>query len=234
MENFSCGFFCLKVSPYSANFLIFGTITNLCGGISFFKSAYYVCEQLITQKKIRMKKIFMVAIATILIQTGFAQVNKGQWLVGGNTGFSSSKTGDYKTNTIEFSPNAGYFFVNNFAGGLRVNIQSVKEEVGDLDDKYSTTTVAPFVRYYFLPATQKVNVFADASYGFGSMKSDGSDSRSVSGFGIMAGPAIFLSPNTALEVTLGYNSMKMEDADDRTNTFQFGVGFQIHLGKGTK
>jgi hypothetical protein len=185
-------------------------------------------------KKIHMKKIFVVAVATILMQTGFAQINKGQWLVGGNAGFSSSKWGDFKTTTFQFAPNAGYFFINNLAGGLRVSVESAKVEVASEDAKSSSTTIAPFVRYYFLPAAQKVNVFADASYGFGSSKDEGSESQSVSGFSISAGPAIFLSPNTALEVTVGYNSMKFEDVDDRRNTFLFGVGFQVHLGGGAK
>lgn len=178
-----------------------------------------------------MKKIFMVAVATILIQAGFAQVNKGQWLVGGGTSFSSAKYGDAKTTSFEFAPNAGYFFINNFAGGLRFNIQSVKEEIGSIEDKMRSLSIAPFVRYYFLPAAQKVNVFADASYGFGSMKVDEGESVGVSGYSIMAGPAVFLSPNTALEITLGYGSTKIEDDDERTNTFRFGVGFQIHLGR---
>lgn len=182
-----------------------------------------------------MKKGFMVAMATILIHTGFAQVNQGQWLVGGNAGFSSSKTGEYKSTTISFAPNAGYFFINNFAGGLRFDVESTKNKYGSLgEEKSSATTIAPFLRYYFLPAAQKVNVFADASYGFGSLKGDESESVSVSAFQFMAGPAIFLSPNTALEATLGYSSLKMEGASERTNTFQFGVGFQIHLGKATK
>ena len=179
-----------------------------------------------------MKKIFMVAVATILIQTGFAQVNKGQWLVGGNAGFSSTKWGDFKTSTFQFAPDAGYFFINNFAGGLRVSVESTKVKLDGGDDATtSSTMIAPFVRYYFLPSAQKVNVFADASYGFGSSKEEGSESQGISGFSINAGPAIFLSPNTALELTLGYNSVKVEDVDDRKNTFQFGVGFQIHLGK---
>jgi Outer membrane protein beta-barrel domain len=180
-----------------------------------------------------MKKVFMVAVATILIHTGFAQVNQGQWLVGGSASFSSSKNGDYKTSLIEFAPDAGYFFIDNFAGGLRFSVQSAKEELGSMEGKASSTTIAPFVRYYFLPAAQKVNVFADASYGFGSVKGEEGPSVSVSGFSFMAGPAIFLSPNTALEVTLGYSSTKMEEAQDRTNTFRFGVGFQIHLGNGS-
>lgn len=180
-----------------------------------------------------MKKVLLVAFATILVQVGFSQINQGQWLVGGNVGFSSSKWGEEKTTTFEFAPNAGYFFINNFAGGLRLDINSTKVDdgFGD-DDKVTATTIAPFVRYYFLPAAQKVNIFADASYGFGSYKVNGGDGQSVSGFSFQAGPAIFLSPNTALEITLGYNSLKFEDIDDRNNTFLVNVGFQIHLGNG--
>lgn len=181
-----------------------------------------------------MKKVFMVAVATILIQTGFAQVNQGQWLTGGNIAFSSSKTGDFKSSTFEFAPDAGYFFIDNFAGGLRFDVQSTTEKIASLKETFKSTMIAPFVRYYFLPAAQKVNVFADASYGFGSMKGDEGPSQSVSGYSIMAGPAIFVSPNTAIEFTVGYNSVKFEGIDDRTNTFGVGVGFQIHLGKGSK
>jgi hypothetical protein len=179
-----------------------------------------------------MKKVFMVAVATILIKTGFSQINQGQWLVGGNAGFTSSKTGDIKATQVSFAPDAGYFFINNFAGGVRVEIESSKEKWGSLDVKSTSSMFAPFLRYYFLPASQKVNVFADASYGFGSIKGDEGPSTSISGFNIMAGPAVFLSPNTALELTLGYNSTKVEGASDRTNTFGFGVGFQVHLGQG--
>jgi opacity protein-like surface antigen len=178
-----------------------------------------------------MKKIFMVAVATTLIHAGFAQVKKGQWLAGGNVAFSSSKSGDFKTTTFNFAPDAGYFFIDNFAGGIRFDVTSAKEKIGSVDEKFTSTMIAPFLRYYFLPAAQKVNVFADASYGFGSMKGDESNSQSVSGYSVAAGPAIFVSPNTAIEITLGYNSVKYEGVDDRTNTFRFGAGFQIHLGK---
>ena len=179
-----------------------------------------------------MKKLFMVALATILMQAGFSQTNQGQWLVGGHAGFSSSKWGELKTTNFTFAPNAGYFFINNLAGGVRFEIQSQKVEMEGTDGKASASMIAPFVRYYFLPSAQKVNVFADASYGFGSGKEDGGEAQSVSGFSISAGPAIFLSPNTALEVTVGYNSLKYEGIDEKNNTFQFGVGFQIHLGNG--
>ncbi len=172
------------------------------------------------------------------LSTVSAQIYKGQWLVGGNVAFTSSKEGDYKTTTFQFSPNAGYFFINKLAGGLRLNINSAKEKFNDVESTATTTSIAPFARYYFLPAAQKVNVFADASYSIGSMKYEEDDEDeqkvNVNGFTFSAGPAFFLTPNTALEVTLGYNSSKVEDADESTGTFLFGVGFQIHLGKASK
>lgn len=180
-----------------------------------------------------MKKVLFAALMTIAVQGVFAQVNKGQWLVGGNVGFNSEKWGDAdenKVTTLTFSPNAGYFFIDKLAGGLRVSFTSEKAKS---DDKaYSTLLIAPFARYYFLPAAQKVNIFADASYGFGSAGSE--EKSSVSGFTIAAGPAVFLTPNTALEFTLGYQSLKIEDVDDRRNSFGVNVGFQIHLGAGKK
>ena len=174
-----------------------------------------------------MKKVLFAALLLIGTSGAFAQINKGQWLVGGNAGFNSSKWGEAKNTSFELSPDAGYFFAKQFAGGLRASITSSKDE-GD-EDAYSAVMVSPFVRYYFMPAANKLSIFADASYGFGS---EGYDEKAkFSGFKVMAGPAVFLSPNTALEFTLGYTSIKYKDIDDRANSFGVNVGFQIHLGK---
>jgi hypothetical protein len=181
-----------------------------------------------------MKKVFVLLSMVLLIQTSFAQVNKGQWLVGGSTTFTSTSQGDYSNTNFDFSPNVGYFFMNNFAGGLRLGFMSDKDKG---DDATSSFNIAPFLRYYFLPAEKKVNVFGDASYGFGSYNSGGGEGDSKmnsSNFSIAAGPAIFLTPHTALEFALSYNSMKFEDVADRYNTIGFNVGFQIHLGKAKK
>lgn len=178
-----------------------------------------------------MKAIFVsIALLTVSV-TSFSQINKGQWLVGGSAGLEFSKFGDdddSKVTSVSLSPNAGYFFINNFAGGARISFQSVKEEN---EDAFTSILFAPFVRYYFLPSAQKVNVFADASYGFGSMKAG--DSESFNQFAVAAGPAVFLSPNTALEFTLQYRSQGGDafGGDDRLNNFGVNVGFQIHLGK---
>lgn len=177
-----------------------------------------------------MKKVLFAAFLTVAAQGVFAQVNKGQWLVGGNAGFESSKQGEAKSTDITFSPKAGYFFASKFAGGLRVDIESTKPKGGDAS---SMVLVAPFLRYYFLPAAEKLNIFADASYGFGSIKQD--ESNGVNQFAISAGPAVFLTPNTALEFALQYRSLGGDAiGDDRRGTFGVNIGFQIHLGGGSK
>ncbi|MBO9563335.1 MAG: porin family protein [Niastella sp.] len=178
-----------------------------------------------------MKKVLFAALMTIAVQGVFAQVNKGQWLVGGNVSFESTKQGDAKSTSFTFSPKGGYFFADKFAGGLRVDFESTKPKGADAA---TDLLIAPFVRYYFLPAADKVNIFADGSYGFGSSKRLG-NSESLNAFAFSAGPAIFLSPNTALEFALQYRSLGGDAiGDDRANNFGVNIGFQIHLGGGAK
>jgi len=177
-----------------------------------------------------MKRILCIALVFMAAQTGYSQINKGQLLVGGNAGFETGKFGDVdasKYTAVSFSPAVGYFFINNFAGGLRLSLESTKYKNSDA---MSSVLFSPFVRYYFLPAAQKVNIFADAGYGFGSMKDV--ETESYNQFTLAAGPAVFLTPNTALEFTLQYRSAGGDayGGDDRQNNFGVNVGFQIHLG----
>jgi len=178
-----------------------------------------------------MKKV-LFALGLLVSSHGlFAQIHKGNWLAGGSIGFSSDKQGDYKVTSFNFSPDAGYFFIDQLAAGLRLGYTS--EKVKGQGDASTVFTFAPFVRYYFLPAGQKVNVFADGEYGFG--KGGQKDKVNLNEYAISAGPAIFLSPNTALEFKLYYQSFGgkyYENAnDDRYNRFGLNIGFQVHLGK---
>lgn len=179
-----------------------------------------------------MKKVLFATLLMGSVSAAFSQsnINKGDWMLGGDAGFSSQKQGDYKTTNLSLAPNAGYFFINSFAGGLRAEVSSVKES-GSSDVTTSGFALAPFVRYYFLPASQKVNLFADASFGFGQTKKESviETKANFTQLGIKAGPAIFLTPATALEITVGYNSTKIKDFEDRENAFGVNVGFQIHL-----
>jgi hypothetical protein len=186
-----------------------------------------------------MKKVLFATLLAVSASAAFAQsnINKGDWMVGGNASFDYQKDGDYKTTTIGLSPNVGYFFINNFAGGLRAGVASSTTKFGSAKETESAFHVSPFVRYYFLPSSQKVNIFADGSFGFGQAKTESMGTEykyNFTQFAITAGPAIFLTPATALEIGLGFNSSKIEDASDRSNSFGVNVGFQIHLSGAAK
>jgi len=178
-----------------------------------------------------MKKLLLAVLLLVTANSIFAQVNQGQILAGGNAGFNSYKQGSDKVFSFNVSPNIGYFFINNFAGGLRLNFSRSKQK--GAEDAYVTYGIAPFLRYYFLPAAEKLNVFADASYGFGQEKY-GSTKLKGNYYQIMAGPVLFLSPNAGLEFALYYNSYggKLHEnaAGDRANNFGLSIGFQVHLG----
>jgi hypothetical protein len=184
-----------------------------------------------------MKKVLFAAFLLVSSHSMFAQVNQGQWLVGGSAGFNSSKWGDSdagKETNIWVAPNIGYFLMDKLAAGVEVAFSSDKNKADD--DAVTSFSAAPFVRYYFLDAGEKVNVFADAHYGFGSIGAD--DKVSFNEFQIKAGPAIFLTPNTALEFALYYKSQggdrwKIGTEDERNNNFGLSIGFQIHLGGGS-
>lgn len=202
-----------------------------------------------------MKKLFILIAIVSITTASFAQgnINKGDWMIGGDAGYTSSKTeypgssSDDKTKTFNLSPNVGYFFIKQLAGGLRVVVSSTTEEyksgTSTLEDKETFSLIGPFLRYYFLPATQKMNIFADATYGFGSNKSTpsgGTSSKSdLNGYGLTGGLALFLHPAVALEFALKYQSLENKFKSGSTTveiankSFGFGVGLQIHLaGKG--
>ena len=201
-----------------------------------------------------MKRLLLLTMLFTITSASFSQINKRQWFSGGNASFSSGKNEIWsenwiastnKSTTLQLSPNVGYFIADKLAVGARVNLKTVENKVRDLEGGYdfSSTEVSlsPFFRYYFLPRAEKLNLFADAGYSYGNRKYTYSSAYSNSepstrkattnGYYISAGPAIFLTPNTALELTLGYNYSKQKDFDNSDRNFMVGVGFQIHLGK---
>jgi hypothetical protein len=199
------------------------------------KVCSYICGRILKSKiEMEMKKVLFATLLMGSVSAAFSQsnINQGDWMLGGDAGFSSQKQGDYKTTSFGIAPNVGYFFISNLAGGLRLETSSEKTEAGSLEAKSTGYALAPFVRYYFLPASQKVNLFADASFGFGKNKYESGIVDNESKFtqlGIKAGPAIFLTPATALEITLNYNSTKIKDVEDRKNAFGVNLGLQIHI-----
>lgn len=65
-----------------------------------------------------MKKLLFLAVLIIAANAGFTQIKKGQYLVGGNAGLSSSSSRGSTQTTVSFNPNYGRFLVDKFALGF--------------------------------------------------------------------------------------------------------------------
>lgn len=176
-----------------------------------------------------MKKVVLfLAIAIAALSTN-AQTGKGTWLLGGSAGFSSGKSsGSSSTTTVNISPDAGYFFADNFAAGLNLGFQS--QSNGGTATNFN---VGPFARYYFLPLGDHAKLFGQGAFGFGTFKPSSGSSINSTMWEIKAGPSFFLNESVALETALFYNSDKVKSSS-AYNTFGLSVGFQIHFNCGHK
>lgn len=218
-----------------------------------------------------MNRLFTLCFFSVILFSNIhAQLNKGQWLVGGNVNFSLSRqnnkqdliNGNVKTTALQAEPGAGYFIIDKLAVGIRPGLSinntnsNYAYNIGNNSfssesiSKSTAFTLSPFLRYYFLPKKNKINLLADASYAYAHSKVhaelnqvsiiDGQASANHneqeatlkgSLFSLFAGPSIFISPTVGLELLAGYTYAKYKDASKGVNNFGLSAGFQIHLGK---
>lgn len=212
-----------------------------------------------------MKKMKMI-LAVAMLFTAFgvnAQTEKGKMLAGGNLGFSTSSgnekytydnpdslnvNGSIKQNgvtTIGINPSIGYFFIDNLAGGLKLNVNLTNSKSRVEGDKSASSVtelnVGPFVRYYY--TMDKIAPFGEMFVGFGNRTDkdtayDGTKTTSkVSGvsFAPGVGLAYFVNENIGIEGLINYTfqSSKVDITNGvrKTTTGKFGIniGLQVYL-----
>ncbi|WP_159430938.1 outer membrane beta-barrel protein [Flavobacterium segetis] len=182
------------------------------------------------------KKHILILSFVLFVNLMSAQIDKGNWMVGGSGNFTNYKSTFQSNNTeftqtgsgISISPNLGYFVVDNFAVGTAVGF-NFSNPSGANNNSHSYG-ISPFVRYYFRKAEKIINPFLQTSYGFSEGKSESGGSNKSRGYTIKGGSAIFFNSSVALELSLNYNSSKY-NSDTTYNDLTIGIGFQIHLEK---
>jgi hypothetical protein len=177
-----------------------------------------------------MKQIKFFFLATLLFSgLANAQITKGNWMVGGNLGFSYSNSkavvnsDNSNSYTVNISPNIGYFFYDKFAGGTKINYFFSKFISSQGNGKFTYANAGPFMRYYFLEKEKRTNIFLESSYNF---SIDNKNKNTV--FGTKTGAAVFLNSSVALEISLEYLLSK-SPLGSTSNAVLLGVGLQIHL-----
>jgi len=192
-----------------------------------------------------MKKLLILILAVgLVIPTVWAQTTKGSFAVGGGISYNSnSNTNEvqYKTNSFQFSPQAGYFVGDNFEVGLEFGLSTSKYGFEDDEPtKNNSLSVGPFARYYKFTSNDRFAFTAQAGFSIGSGKitqPNGNEQKSGN-FGIYLSPGFtyFLSEKWGLDFQLQGISFGTsdpnKDVDNNEQTyFTFGVSsFNPSLG----
>jgi len=193
-----------------------------------------------------MKKLIITSIVVLTCFSAFAQFEKGRILAGGNVGFSTHKYKSKSSNTtvttgkstsFNFSPKVGYFFINNLAAGLGVDLSSstYKSEGSDEKDTYTGFGITPFVRYYLKPG-----IYFQGDFGVGPYKHKNVDGNvtttskyTSSRWSLGAGYAYFLNSNVAIEPFIGYQSTtdnySSPDYKNLDSGLFINIGLQVYL-----
>ncbi len=197
-------------------------------------------------KKLILSAVFTLAIIVCNAQSelpSFNQTAKGNILAGGDLlinfdNRSQKFNGNKQKVSSGFSVTSriktGYFFMDNLAAGLLLNIKTNTTKIEATNSKSITNTfaVGPFGRYYF-----NNGFFAEAAvaYGFGKIDDSlfGEQNFSTFGFSVGAGYAIFLGDHVAVEPSVNYirDSQKIKDSDTNNilSAIELGVGFKVYL-----
>ncbi|MBL7750075.1 MAG: hypothetical protein JNN29_01760 [Chitinophagaceae bacterium] len=199
-----------------------------------------------------------------------AQIEKGSILIGGTGRFSADKSDqdeaffkqNYKQTQYAVEPKSGIFVMDKLAVGLTVSLQHQKQDqyvysinplyetITNTENKISQFAVGPFLRYYLLPAKQKINLFSEIGWTYGKEKtriesaqalspafgSGGMPSYStsvakseynVNTFSVLAGPVLFINPKVSFELSVGYSIAKVKTQERKS--FSIGTGFLVYI-----
>lgn len=199
----------------------------------------------------------------------FLHTSRGNFMIGTGIGFSTSDSevdvnspdGDFNgdggsSTQLNFSPGIGYFFANNFAFGVGMEVianrTSSQSDITEPDSpvqqsENSDLLFGPFARYYVGVSDDKA-FFLGATLGFGSSRdqfnSGNGSSQTINNnivtVGIGPGFTVFSNSGFALEALFKYNYAHSNsdinldgitrESNTRTHAFDFSVGLQYYFG----
>jgi hypothetical protein len=187
------------------------------------------------------KTIILFLIVSIFYNHANSQITKNNWMVGGNASFVFSKASAGDNNNSEsanliLAPNIGYFFMDKFAGGVRLsfNRDHIKYGPSDNFSTFKNYSIGPFIRYYFLDVDRQYNILVEGSYQFGNDKVETTNSTSNNSTNIIsfsAGPVIYFNSSVGIEFLLNYSSTGTRGYKGRGDSFGLNIGLQVHLEK---
>ena len=139
----------------------------------------------------KMKKLFMMMVATMMAMTMNAQ-----GYVGGGIGFGTYDNGNHDVTSFKFLPEVGYSFNDEWSAGVVLGWSGINK------GNPKTWTFNPYARYTFVKG-KMVSVFADASVGFNHTYNAGHDDDELQ-IGLKPGVAVSLGERLSFVTHFGF------------------------------
>lgn len=180
---------------------------------------------------------FIITIFLLIICTNSkAQINTPNWLFGGSAKFStqsqSINSANVKGLNIKFNPNIGYFVIDKLATGIKLGLTLDRVEYNGGVSKSTQLSYGPFVRYYFLPTENRINLLGEFNYQHLTNTNNSTTTKDqLNAFTISTGTAIFFNSSVAIEALVNYELLNNSTIGTNAKTFYLSIGFQIHLEK---
>ena len=167
-----------------------------------------------------MKKKLFMAMTLILSMSSmvFAQTQKGNWILSGNSSLQVSSTKPEKgesTTTVILNPSVGYFVANNLAVGAGVSLRA--------DEGSTHFSVLPTASYFFESQSQ-VKPFAQLGIGYSSISNG---DNTYGGLALGAGAGIVYLLNRNVGINLGLQYMRSDYDGAINNTLGGIIGLSV-------
>lgn len=195
-----------------------------------------------------MKRVFIL-LCIVIIMSKFcgAQTTKGNFTLGGNASFKSSKQGDtnnYSYNTLALSPQLGFFIKDNFEIGGQLSLSTSKNDWGYQKSKNFGFIIGPYARYYHFTENNRFAFYghAQAVIGFGKNSYEDTSNKNEAksnliGISLSPGFTYFFTDKWGLDLQLSGVSLSWQDPNtDADNNMQtnFDTSFSLQPSLGLR
>ncbi|HEX7845328.1 MAG TPA: hypothetical protein VF476_05955 [Chitinophagaceae bacterium] len=202
-----------------------------------------------------MKKMLLLAIGGIFfIANCYAQLSKGQKMIGGEISFATSSNelngffANQKTTSFNIAPQIGFGLSKNWIAGFGLGYSHISQRSGsDYKQTANIFSVGAFARK-FHPFSEKAGIFGElgAGVGFGKVeeKQNGfTEKTDLTNIAATLTPGFYFKANKRIILEANFGGLKYShitgkdgNGDKSTNSefsFQltnvFGLGFQVVL-----
>lgn len=168
-----------------------------------------------------MKKrlFFITALMLSLATVSNAQMNKGNFLVSGNSSLqiSTSKTegAESSITTVILNPSVSYFVMDGLAVGLSASVH----KYGDITE----SAILPTATYFFPMKSTEFRPYVALGVGYGGVSGD----SDVSGLALAAGGGVTYLLNSNVGVNLGLQYQRIDYSGSVNNSFGGVLGFSL-------